>query len=325
MIAVCLVFFSACVPARKYQDEQARAAKLSAQKEDCLTELESARTEIAELKGRIKHMDETIETLREDSAVIYQKYQKTSDLNKNLNDLYEKVITQNKDLLATSSAERQKLAMALAEKERELDQKEKRLNELQASLNDKEKRTEALQNDLRERERRVNELESILSKKDSAITALKNNIAKALLSFDEDELTVEMRNGKIYVSLAEQLLFKSGSITVDPKGRDALGKLAEVLKKQKDIDIMIEGHTDDVPIKTASIKDNWDLSVLRATSIARILTEGSGVDPERIVACGRGEFMPVAPNETKEGRAKNRRTEIILAPNLDEVFKIIGQ
>ena len=152
---------------------------------------------------------------------------------------------------------------------------------------------------------------------------LKKSIEKALLSFDKDELTVEVRDGKIYVSLANKLLFKSGSTSVDKKGQDALDKLADVLKKQEDITIMVEGHTDDDPIKTACINDNWDLSVLRATSIVRILTKKDKVDPTKVIPAGRGEFIPVASNETDEGKSKNRRTEIILSPNLDKIFQLL--
>jgi chemotaxis protein MotB len=227
-----------------------------------------------------------------------------------LNKLYNDQVNSSSKELAKSSSMREKLAQELENKKRELDQKEKSLDDLNAKL--------------AEREKRVNELEDLLSKKDQALKGLKDRIEKALLGFNKDELSVEVKDGKIYVSLAEQLLFKSGSTAVDAKGRDALNKLASVLEKQTDFDILIEGHTDNVPIKTAAIKDNWDLSVLRATSIVRILTEDNHVDPKRVVPSGRGDNVPKATNDTKEGRALNRRTEIILSPNLDAIYKIFN-
>jgi chemotaxis protein MotB len=183
---------------------------------------------------------------------------------------------------------------------------------------------EKLSADLKKREIRVKELETILAKKDSAVNSLKNAVSKALLSFKESDLTINVKNGKVYVSLAEQLLFKSGSISVDPKGQNALKQLATVLKSQKDINVMVEGHTDDVPVSKSSeyMNDNWDLSVMRATAITRILTN-NGVDPKKITAAGKGENYPLETAKTAEARQKNRRTEIILTPKLDELFRIL--
>ncbi|MCG8386074.1 MAG: OmpA family protein, partial [Cytophagales bacterium] len=177
---------------------------------------------------------------------------------------------------------------------------------------------------LDEREAKVKELEDILAKKDEAVEALKNRITGALLNFKENDLTVAVKNGKVYVSLAEQLLFKSGSTVVDGQGAKALQQLAQAIKDQEDINIMVEGHTDDVPISRTSqyMKDNWDLSVLRATSIIRILTD-AGLPTERVTGAGRGEFFPVADNDSSTGRQKNRRTEIIITPDLDELFEIL--
>jgi chemotaxis protein MotB len=167
-------------------------------------------------------------------------------------------------------------------------------------------------------------LQQLLARKDSAVNALKTRIQSALMGFDKSDLTVTNRNGRIYVSLAEKLLFKTGSTAVDPKGVEALKKLAEVLQKDSTINIMIEGHTDNVPLKGSGyLKDNWDLSVLRATSIVRILT-GFEVQPNRITASGRSEFDPVASNDDSPGRSLNRRTDIILTPNLDELYRILG-
>jgi chemotaxis protein MotB len=174
------------------------------------------------------------------------------------------------------------------------------------------------------KEDRVNELENVLAAKDSAMKELRNKVSDALLGFQDNGLSVSMKNGKVYVSLEERLLFESGSTVVDAKGVDALKKLAKVLEKEVDISVLIEGHTDNVPIKSATIKDNWDLSVLRATSILRIIASNSKVDPKRLTAAGRGEFLPIDKANTPDARKKNRRTEIILTPNLDELFQLIN-
>ncbi len=199
---------------------------------------------------------------------------------------------------------------------------------IKSSLN----RTEQLNQALREkgeqllaREKRLAELEAIIRRQDSITNALNDLVKRALLSFKSDELTVEMKNGKVYVSMSDKLLFKSGSAEVEEKGKDAIKKLADVLSKNGEIDIMVEGHTDNIPIKTAQFPDNWALSVGRSTNIVRLLTDMYGVSPLRLTASGRGEFVPRATNDTPEGRAKNRRTEIILSPRLDELYKLINK
>ncbi len=176
------------------------------------------------------------------------------------------------------------------------------------------------------REKRLAELEAIIRRQDSITNALNEIVKRALLSFNSDELTVEMKNGKVYVSLSDKLLFKSGSADVEEKGQDAIKKLADVLNKNPDIDVLIEGHTDNVPLRnSANFKDNWELSTGRATNIVRILSDISKVNPKRLTAAGRSEYMPKASNDTPEGRAKNRRTEIILTPKLDELYKLIDK
>lgn len=194
---------------------------------------------------------------------------------------------------------------------------------LSKDLKSKSNELEMKENMLLEREQRLKEMEKIISKQDSISNALNSIVKNALLGFKADELTVELKNGKVYVSMTDKLLFKSGSAAVEDKGKQAIKKLAEVLNKNNDIDIAIEGHTDNVPIKTNLYKDNWDLSVARATSIVRMLNEEYTVNPKRLTASGKGEYFPVAANDNPEGKAKNRRTEIILSPRLDELFKLL--
>lgn len=176
---------------------------------------------------------------------------------------------------------------------------------------------------LRQREARLRDLESRIRKQDSMLNLLNNSVKNALLGFSPDELTVEMKNGKVYVSMSDKLLFKSGDANVEAKGKEALKKLAEVLNKNADVSIAIEGHTDNVPIKTAIYKDNWDLSAARATNVVRLLTDEYQMDAHRLTASGKGEYFPVADNASVEGKAKNRRTEVVLSPKLDELMKMI--
>lgn len=176
---------------------------------------------------------------------------------------------------------------------------------------------------LSDREKALAEMQLVIARQDSITKRLNTILRNALLGFNSDELSVEIKNGKVYVSMSDKLLFKSGSSAVEDKGKEALKLLSDVLDKNTDIDILVEGHTDNVPIKTAVYKDNWDLSVARATSIVRILTTDYKIVPTRMTASGKGEYFPKAENDTPEGRAKNRRTEIILSPKLDEIMKLL--
>ena len=205
---------------------------------------------------------------------------------------------------------------------------------LQKEYQSKQKEYEAIQENLIKRSseskmtiadqaKRLGKLQEIINSQAEITNRLKNAIANALMNYKADELTVYLKDGNVHVSLAENLLFKSGSDVVDPKGKQALKSLANVLNSSKDFTVSIEGHTDDVPIKTKAFEDNWDLSTARATSIVRILTKDYGFDPERITASGKSEFHPVDTNLTAEGRASNRRTEVILSPDLQEIYKLL--
>lgn len=179
--------------------------------------------------------------------------------------------------------------------------------------------------DLAGKNARVAEMQRILDEKDAATKALRQKVADALLGFNSQDLQVNVKNGKVYVSLSEQLLFKSGATKVDPAGQDALIKLANALTGNKDINVLIEGHTDNVPIKGVvnGAKDNWDLSVLRATEITRLLV-AAGIDPTQITPSGKGQYLPVVANDSPQNKALNRRTDIILTPKLDELFSILN-
>ena len=177
--------------------------------------------------------------------------------------------------------------------------------------------------ELRKKEQTINELQDMIKAQNEKVQKLLNSVKNALMGFSSDELSVQEKDGKVYVAMSDKLLFQSGSAQVDKRGKEALAKLAEVLKIQTDIDVMIEGHTDNKPINTVQFKDNWDLSVIRATSVVRILTKDYGINPLQIQPMWRGEFLPVATNETIDGRSRNRRTEIIISPKLEQLFDIL--
>lgn len=295
-------FFSACVPAKKLEDARSQISKLQADNKELQARLGEANGQVTTLSEAINDLNDEIKKMMRDTMALGEKYRKSFSNYNDLNQLYDQTVEQNKLLLSKSSAERKSLLDSLTKKQNDIRKKE---------------------DELALREQKLGELQSLINKKDSATAALKTKIQQALLGFEKSDLSVEQKNGKVYVSLAEKLLFPSGSTVVNPNGKSALQKLAEVLKKNPDIGITVEGHTDNVPISTASMKDNWDLSVLRATSIIRILTD-AGVDPKQITASGRGEYFPVGSNTAADGKARNRRTEIILTPNFEALAKILG-
>jgi chemotaxis protein MotB len=197
-------------------------------------------------------------------------------------------------------------------------------NTLNDNYNTTSSKVTKLSGDLQAREARLKEVEDILHKQDAASQALKDKLQQALLGFQQNGLTVDIRNGKVYVSLTDKLLFPSGSITIDEKGKQALKQLAAVLNKEPDINIAVEGHTDNKKVlNLGQIKDNWDLSVLRATSVTRYLSETEGVDPHRLTATGKSQYQPIDASNAPEALAKNRRIEIVLTPKLDELYNLI--
>ncbi|MEO6719388.1 MAG: OmpA family protein [Ferruginibacter sp.] len=191
----------------------------------------------------------------------------------------------------------------------------------QQTANQQSQLTES-QKALQSEQQKLQQLQSLLAQQKSQSEQLKNKMAEALKGFSKNDLSVIQKNGKVYVSLSENLLFPSGSAVVNPKGVDALSRLAAVLNLDADVAVNIEGHTDSIPIR-GKYKDNWDLSTARANAIVRILVENYKVDPLRVIASGHSFYDPLDTNSSPEGRAKNRRTEIILSPKLDEMYKLL--
>ena len=301
-----LLISSCIVSKKKYEDMLAQKVRTEGDLAERDKELTAANRQITDLSGQVSKLKSDTTDL---GVQVRAREQKLADLNKE----YDQLNAYYKNLLTSSG-----------KMNRDMAEQREQLLAIQENLEKTRKLNDSLSVGLAEREKKVNELETILANKDKAVQDLKNRVSNALLNFKENDLTVNVKNGKVYVSLAEQLLFGSGSIEVDAKGVSALQQLAKALKDQKDIQIMVEGHTDNVPIskKSAYMQDNWDLSVMRATSITKILTKG-GVSPNQITAAGKGEFSPLTNNDNAQGRQKNRRTEIIITPNLDELFRIL--
>lgn len=315
-IAIFGMLFS-CVSSKKYDQLLGKKVRLEGDYAECSDSLNGLKNKYKITKNDAEKFQSLAKKLFGDSSNLGEKFARATTLLNEQNGISDRLRKDYKDLLANYSSESNKMSANLAKKENQLLDMEKSLQETKAQ-NDK------LSANLKEREMRVAELEAVLKKKDAAVNDLKNKVTNALLAFNDKDLTVNIKNGKVYVSLSEQLLFKSGSTELDKKGKDAIKKLATVLKTNDDVNVMVEGHTDDVPVAkgAASFSDNWDLSVLRATQITRILIENE-VNPQKVIPAGRSEYVPLNEGKTAEIRQKNRRTEIILTPKLDELFKIL--
>ena len=305
---------SCIVPMKKYKELEAAKAlaeqKLNKKVAECETRNEELQETIRNLEGQRASLDKRISQILDSLGLCHNQLAENTAFIKSLGDQL--------------GEQKQRLAAELDAKNKAIQQKELELNNALAKAEIERGKVESIRQELEKTSARVKSLESELNRKDSTVRALKDEIAKALSGFDKLDIKVENRNGKVYVSMAEKLLFKSGSISVDPKGQEALVKLAAALNKKSDVTVVVEGHTDNKPMNSEKIKDNWDLSVLRATSIVRILTDDGKMNQNRITASGRGETTPVADNTTAEGRAKNRRTEIILSPKLDKILDILN-
>jgi chemotaxis protein MotB len=248
------------------------------------------------------------------------------DFNK-ISGKYNELQNAQDDLIKGNVKETQKLLTELQSAQENLQKKEDLLHQLGQTLDTKKASLDELTFELEKKNARMAELEKILDAQKKIVQELKNRVSEALLGFENNGLTVTNKNGKVYVSLDEKLLFKTASWDIDANGRNALKKLAGVLEKNPDIQVMIEGYTDNVPYNPGSsqLKDNWDLSVKRATTVVRVLLEGSKIEPKRLTASGRSQYLPVDDRNTPDARQKNRRTEIILTPDLTELYQLINK
>ena len=291
-ICFASLFLTSCIVSKKrYLAEKSRADLEHANNLELNQRLAQEKQNEAKLNGNIKDLNGTIAGLNGDIAGLNRRIAKLKDsINAAENTIYE-LNSQISDLGNENKNTKKQLSTTNAQ--------------------------------IAEQRRRLEQLQALIDQQQKATEALRKKIADALVGFNSNELTVTMKNGRVYISMAEGLLFPSGSAVVNPKGKEALSKVASVLNTSKDINIDIEGHTDSLPIHTKMYEDNWALSTARATSIAHVLIDEYNVVPAKLVASGRSEYDPIATNSTPAGRAQNRRTEIILEPKLDELMELM--
>jgi chemotaxis protein MotB len=312
LIAITFVLAASCVSPKVYKELEDKYANLKKEHRN----LTDAHDELMQAKSKLENQ----------MAALQNDYDKTLMQRDKLQSDYNGLKTNYDNLKASYDALEKNSSASIAENS-------KKNRELLAQLEAKEQalaaenaRLQALKTQLEDRSNRIAELESVIAAKDKAMTDLKNAISRALTDFEGKGLTVELRDGKVYVSMENKLLFQSGSWAVGPEGRKAVEQLASVLADNPEIAILIEGHTDNVPYKgNAQLSGNWDLSTKRATAIVNILRENANINPENLTAAGRGEYAPIATNDTAEGRAKNRRIEVILTPKLDELSRLLNE
>jgi len=325
-----IILIQSCVPARQFEETKTARDQCKTELAELKSRYETFTAQEKELNVRIADLSKQVKNLENDTLRTGISLRRLISSYDKLNSTYDQLLNKNAELLKGKDDDNVKLMGQYQMTQEELQRKEDRLKIAEESIEKKRVELETLSANLKEAEEalaikqaKVKELETILAQKDSIVKNLREKVSNALISFQDNGLTIDIRNGKVYVSLEERLLFESGKTDVDAKGVEAIKNLCKVLEREPDITILIEGHTDNVPIKSATIKDNWDLSVLRATAIVRIMTGASKIDPRRLTAAGKGEFFPVDKANTAEARRKNRRTEIILTPKLDELFQIL--
>ncbi len=313
-----------CVPSRKYEELNSKYKTCNEENENLKNSNKELEEKTNEMSASIEQLKKTISALVADTTVMGNSLRLMTTNYDNINKTYQLLLDKNNELLSGNRTTTEKLTKDLQKTQEELQSKEDALRTLEGSLTMKEEKLKKLTAELALREKRVNELETMINRKDSLVTALKNKVKDALLGFENNGLTIQQKNGKVYVSMDESLLFSSGSYAVAGKGVDVLKKLAKVLEQNQEINILVEGHTDNVALNgRGDIADNWDLSVKRATSVVKIITTNSTVNPKRLTAAGRSEYVPLDMTNTTDGRKKNRRTEIILSPKLDELLQML--
>lgn len=305
---------SACVAPKKYKELEAR-------EKVCSEELAKYKKSASDFESLSKDLQSKYDLASRDVSKLKQDTSATGNAMRLLQRDYEQLQSQHESLENSFNKMKNLSAKETAELQTELENTNKELQRKADALLKLDEELKAKQKLLEEREKRVNELEEAIRKKDAGIQLLKAKVANALRGFENKGLSVVQKNGKIYVSLEAKLLFKSGSTFVEPEGREALIQLGQVLESEKDLEIVVEGHTDTDKLSSPnSPKNNWELSVLRATSVVEILLANSSMSPAQIMAAGRSEFHAVDVND----KAKNRRIEVIISPNLNELFEIIS-
>ena len=314
-----------CVPPKQMQDVKDKYEAAEEERKYLSAENQKLATANTEHEAELARLEKELEAAVQDTVACAEKLKRTMFQFEKLRQFNEDLLNKQNELQSSSEMENRKLMAELLVIQEKLQNKEDSLKLLQIDLDKQQRNLDVLNDQLKLREQRVNELEQIIAQKDAAVTQLKEAVKKALVGFENKGIQVEQRNGRVYVSMEAKLLFASGSTEVGSEGSKAVVQLAKALEDQKDLTILVEGHTDSDPMKSQRIKDNWDLSVMRATSVVRIMVDNSTLDPLILTAAGRGEFFPISDNDSPEGKAKNRRIEVILTPNLDKLFEILEE
>ena len=301
-----------CVSQKKFLELEDQFNSLERTNNQLNDKLEDYKSEKVALEDELGYSKDRIEILKSQRDELINDFELTKNKFDKLEESYNALEKNSSQALAENSKQNRELLQELEDKERALAKERERL--------------EQLQEDLESRSERVQELETLIAEKEEKMNTLKNNLSKALTNFEGQGLSVEMRDGKVYVSVENKLLFNSGSWKVGQDGQKAVQELGKVLADNPDINVLIEGHTDNVPYGgNGPLKDNWDLSTKRATEVLKLLLKNNQIQPENLTAAGKGEYAPLAPNTTEEGKAKNRRIEVVLTPKLDEISKLLGE
>lgn len=305
-----------CVSMKKYQDLE----QIKNHYRDEAESLKLVRAENEQTKSRLTTCESQLkQSVRSNEELTVR----AESLQRNYDDLvirFDDLLEQNKALLYSTSDEKEGLLLQLNSQQTEIERQRQELAAIKLALDERQLNMDELRGSLEEREKRVNELEAMVQAKEAQMAQLRTNLNQALLGFTAADMSISEKDGKLYVSLSQNLLFKTGSDQIDFRGKNALKQVAEALKANPDIDIMVEGHTDSDGTPAA----NWDLSVRRATAVVKILSD-FGVSPSRMTAAGRGLYAPIAPNDSAANKALNRRTDIILSPKLDQLYQMIKQ
>ena len=316
-----------CVPGKKFRELQKTNTQNLIERDDFKAANLKLTMQNRELETKQEALVKEMENLKKEYALADMERNRAKEELSLISDRYNNLQSAQEELIRGNVSETKKLLTELQAAQADLKQKEDVLRQLEQSMDMKKISLDELTLELERKNARMAELEKILDDQKRIVEELRRKVSEALLGFENNGLTISNRNGKVYVSLDEKLLFKTASWDIDANGRNALKKLAGVLEKNADIQVTIEGHTDNVPYKPGSgqLRDNWDLSVKRATTVVRVLLEGSKIKPERLTATGRSEYLPVEAGNTPEARQKNRRTEIILTPDLSELYDLINK
>lgn len=301
---IILTSLSACVSSKKYQDLDDQYIKARSENVELKDQLDSLSNKQLKCQSALSRLQIQYDNMKNKYDILDKLFKVKDNAYKKLQASYDALSQSSNQTLAYEAEKSKKLLDSLQFKQKQLAQERAELDQ---------------------RSKKIEQLESLMAQKDAKLNNLKGSLNRALNKFKGKGLKVTEKDGKIYISMENKLLFDSGSWRVKPNGKDAIKTIANILSINPDVEIMIEGHTDNIPYRSkGAIQDNWDLSVKRATSVVRQLMKNKNIDPKRLIPAGRSKYMPVADNKTAAGRAKNRRIEVILTPRLDEIMKLLN-